>query len=119
MGEDRQRAALSGADAEDRALALLRSAGLQLVARNWRCPGGELDLVMRDGASWVFVEVRLRASRRFGGALESIDARKRTRLVKAATRYLQQYRIDAPCRFDAVVFEGADAPPLWIKDIIA
>lgn len=73
---------------------------------------------MRDGASWVFVEVRLRRTAGFGGALASIDARKCAKLVRAANLYLLQNHIDAPCRFDAVVFEG-DAPPQWLKNIIA
>ncbi|AXK39203.1 YraN family protein [Crenobacter cavernae] len=103
---------------EDAALALLERAGLKLVARNWSCRGGELDLVMRDGAFWVFVEVRQRRSAAFGGALESISESKCRKLRHAASVFLMNHGIDAPCRFDAVLFEG-DAPPRWLKNIIA
>ncbi|MXR37890.1 YraN family protein [Craterilacuibacter sinensis] len=118
MGQGRATVAASGVAAEDRALRYLQKQGLRLVERNWHCRGGELDLVMREGVYWVFVEVRLRTSSRFGSALQSIDGRKCARLVHAASLYLSEKHIDAPCRFDAVVFEG-EADPLWIKDIIA
>lgn len=118
MGQGRAPVSGAGAAAEEQALHYLQRQGLVLVERNWRCTGGELDLVMRDGRYWVFVEVRLRRSCRFGGALQSIDGRKCARLVHAASLYLLKQHIDAPCRFDALVFEG-EAAPLWIKNIIA
>ena len=88
------------------------------MGRNWRCRGGELDLIMRDGAAWVFVEVRQRAGSAFGGAGASITADKCRKLQHAATVYLSKHGIDAPCRFDAVLFEG-NAPPRWLKNIIS
>jgi len=108
----------AGQAAEERALAFLKKQGLALVERNWRCRGGELDLIMRDGAAWVFVEVRQRAGSAFGGAGASITAGKCRKLQHAATVYLSMHGIDAPCRFDAVLFDGA-APPRWLKNIIA
>ena len=105
-----------GQAAEDAAQALLRRAGLTLVERNWRCRGGEIDLIMRDGAYWVFVEVRARASSRFGGAAASITATKLARMTLAAGLYLASRGIDAPCRFDAVLFDG-EAAPRWLKNI--
>lgn len=97
-----------GADFEQRALARLERAGLQLVERNWRNRFGELDLVMRDGDTLVFVEVRYRRNRRFGGSAASIDAAKRGKLVRAAQGFLQAHpRLGTlPCRFDVVAFEG-------------
>ncbi|TCP12987.1 putative endonuclease [Crenobacter luteus] len=112
------RANARGRPYEDAALALLTRAGLTLCARNWHCRGGEIDLVMRDGATWVFVEVRQRRSAAFGGALESINESKCRKLRHAAAVFLMDHGIDAPCRIDAVLFEG-DAPPEWLKNIVA
>ncbi len=112
---DRQRA---GALAEDAACALLESRGLRLIARNARYPFGELDLVMRDGATLAFIEVRLRQSSRFGGAAVSVDARKRRKLAMAAQAWLSAHRehAQAPCRFDvvAVVRRGEGLDCEWI-----
>ena len=79
-----------------------------LVTRNYRCRRGEIDLVMRDTDTLVFVEVRRRRSRAFGGGLESVDARKRARLIAAAEHYLVRKRIgdERPCRFDVVAIDG-------------
>ena len=99
----------SGDAAEERALSYLRSQGLALVARNYRTPGrggGEIDLVMRapDG-TLVFVEVRKRASRAFGGAGASVLGAKQRRIVFAARHYLMRLRMPPPCRFDVVCVE--------------
>ena len=99
-----------GALAEDRALAHLQAAGLRLLERNYRTPGrggGEIDLILRgaDG-TLVFVEVRSRASRAFGGAGASITSSKRRRLIFAAQHYLLRLNPPPPCRFDAVLIEG-------------
>ncbi len=104
---------------EAAALAMLQARGLQLLARNAASRGGEIDLVMRDGATVVFVEVRFRASRRFGGGAASVDAGKRRRLVHAAQAFLASHPdlTDAPCRFDVVDAGGdPDAPSLaWLR----
>ena len=104
-----------GRAAEDRARSLLEAAGLAFVAANVRYPFGELDLVMREGATLVFVEVRERATMGYGGAAASVNARKRLRLRRAAQRYLQQFHNhrSPPCRFDVVAFEAGD--PHWIQ----
>ncbi|WP_271680170.1 YraN family protein [Thermomonas mangrovi] len=108
-----------GDAAEAAALAMLQARGLQLLARNAASRGGELDLVMRDGATVVFVEVRYRATRRFGGGAASVDAGKRRRLVHAARAFLSGHpqMADAPCRFDVVDADGdPDAPTLtWLR----
>ena len=99
-----------GAAAEDRALAQLQAAGLRLLERNYRTPGrggGEIDLILRErDATLVFVEVRSRASRAFGGAGASITSSKRRRLIFAAQHYLLRLNPPPPCRFDAVLIEG-------------
>jgi putative endonuclease len=98
-----------GAAAEDRALAHLQAQGLTLVARNYRTPGrggGEIDLVMRDQGTLVFVEVRQRASAAWGGAGGSVGSSKQRRIVFAARHYLLGLRQLPPCRFDVVSMEG-------------
>jgi putative endonuclease len=94
----------TGAAAEDAALALLLERGLHLLARNVRYPFGELDLVMREGAQLVFVEVRFRRDARFGGAAVSVDAAKRRKLARAAQAWIGSHRqfAQASCRFDVV-----------------
>lgn len=101
----------AGDAAEDRALAHLLDHGLRLVARNYRTPGrggGEIDLVMRDGAgTLVFVEVRKRASRDYGGAAASVSIFKQQRIVLAARHFLMRRgRQPPPCRFDVVSVES-------------
>lgn len=100
----------AGDAAEDRALAHLLEAGLRLVARNYRTPGrggGEIDLIMRgrDG-TLVFVEVRRRGSRAFGGAAASVGLAKQRRIVFAARHYLMRLPAPPPCRFDVVSVEA-------------
>lgn len=93
--------------------------GLRLIEQNWSCRRGELDLVMLDGDTVVFVEVRARRHSAWGGALESIDARKRSKLIMAAELFLQQQSRWArhPCRFDVVAISTEAAPHLdWIKN---
>jgi putative endonuclease len=105
-----------GAAFEAHALVFLQRQRLRLVARNVTCRGGEIDLVMRerDGAL-VFVEVRARASRSYGGAAASVDWQKRQRILRAARHYLAT-RVDAApaCRFDVVAFEAGRL--VWLRD---
>ena len=100
-----------GEAAEDAALAHLLAQGCTLLARNARYPFGEVDLVLRDGATVAFVEVRYRAGAAFGGAAASVDAAKRRKLARAAQAWLKANRAHAhsPCRFDVVaVTPGRD-----------
>lgn len=108
-----------GRQAEDVARHFLETQGLCFLERNYRARCGELDLVMRDGATVVFVEVRFRKSSRFGDAIDSINARKRAHITATAAHYLQRHRklANQPCRFDVVAFTGPDATvePRWLK----
>ena len=101
---------------EDRALAHLHAQGLTLVERNFLCKAGEIDLVMLDGAWLVFVEVRRRASTRFGGAVFSVTPAKQQRLLRAAQLYLLRYRTLPPCRFDLVAIDAERLS--WIQNIL-
>lgn len=98
---------------EERACTRLVEAGLSLVARNYHTRYGELDLVMRDGETLVFVEVRYRRDARFGGAAASVTARKRERLVRAAAGFLGAHPqfAQCACRFDVVTFDGDGDDP--------
>ena len=105
-----------GGAAEEIAARYLVRHGLAILARNYRCRGGEIDLVARDGDTLVFVEVRLRRSQRFGGAGASVDARKQSRVVVAARHYLAD-RGDVPCRCDVVALDALDPARIeWIRD---
>lgn len=112
----------AGQCAEGWALTHLEEHGLHLVARNWRCRYGEIDLIMNEGDTLVFVEVRYRAYTQWGGAENSIDTRKRQRLITAAQLFLQKNPPCAhqPCRFDCVAIQACTpraAPQLnWIRN---
>jgi putative endonuclease len=107
-GAAKARAADIGRAAEDRALAELGAAGLVLVARNFRCRVGEIDLVMRDRGTLVFVEVRQRRSALFGSASESVTPAKQRRLRAAAALFVAWHpSLGAmPMRFDLVALDG-------------
>jgi putative endonuclease len=108
-----------GAAAEALAARFLESRGLSVIARNYRCRGGEIDLIARDGPVVVFVEVRLRRGKAFGGAAASITASKRRRLAFAARHYLGRLAQEPPCRFDAILLDALEPESLeWLKDVI-
>lgn len=111
-------AAEAGRRAEDLAARYLGRHGLEEIARNVRCRAGEIDLIMRDGDTLVFVEVRYRRSDRFGSAAETVGPAKRRRLVLAAQYYLQGRRSTSPARFDVVAVGPGDpaARIEWITD---
>lgn len=95
-----------GLSAEDRACRYLQRRGLQVRERNFYTRRGEIDLIMDDGDTLVFVEVRYRTDSTCGSALETVGPRKRQRLVHAASTYLQYRRLNCPCRFDVVAING-------------
>ncbi|MGC3872063.1 YraN family protein [Halomonas sp. GXIMD04776] len=95
----------------------LEARGLSLVARNQHAKGGEIDLIMRDGDTLVFVEVRHRADTRHGHPLETVNLAKQRRLIRAARFYLLRNRLSCACRFDVVGVIGT-APQLeftWVR----
>jgi putative endonuclease len=111
---------IHGARAEAIGAAFLEARGLAIVERNWRRRCGEIDLIARDGAALVFVEVRLRRGKGFGGAAASITAAKRSRLIAAAGLYLASVRGTPSCRFDALLFDALDNGRVeWLRDIIS
>lgn len=107
-----------GAAAEGLAARFLAARGLVIVQRNYRCRGGEIDLIVRDGETLVFVEVRLRRNRAFGTAAESITAAKRRRLRFAARHYLARLGREPPCRFDAVLLDALETENIeWLRGV--
>ncbi|MDP2431635.1 MAG: YraN family protein [Pseudomonadota bacterium] len=107
---------LKGAASEQAAADYLTARGLKLVARNYHCRGGEIDLILQDGGSLVFVEVRERAGTGFGGAAASITAGKQARIRLAAQHYLSRHNLDLPCRFDAVLVQGGRLE--WLRAVM-
>jgi putative endonuclease len=110
---------------EDEACRLLRSAGLEILRRNYRCKMGEIDLICRDGDTLVFVEVRYRGHSRFAGAAASVTPAKQRRLWATAQLYLQQRDLSdrQPCRFDVVAFDeplsAREDGIQWVRDAIS
>ena len=104
----------AGQHAEQRAAEYLLARGLKLVEKNYHCRFGEIDLILRDGGTLVFVEVRSRDSNQFGGAAASIDARKQHKLIATAQHYLAQLPRTPPCRFDALLFHGEQIE--WLQN---
>lgn len=105
-----------GSAAEKLAATYLQQQGLKLLESNYRCRFGEIDLIMRDGTDIVFVEVRLRSNRAFGGAGESITLAKRQKISRTADHYLLQHGT-APCRFDAILLDALSTDSLtWLKN---
>jgi len=108
-----------GLVAEKLAATFLTQQGLKLVASNYHCRYGEIDLIMQEGNNLVFVEVRLRSNSRFGSAATSITPQKQQKLIRTAQHYLQQHAIQSPCRFDAILMQQADMSQIeWLRNAI-
>ena len=106
----------AGARAEELCAELLRKAGLRVLARNWRCRHGEIDLVAEEGGTLVFAEVRYRRDERFGGAAESVTSAKQGRLIAAARLYLMR-RPESDCRFDVLLLDSLESGRIrWIRN---
>ncbi len=111
----------AGADAEAAAAQWLQTRELVFIERNFRCRGGEIDLIMRDRHMLVFVEVRLRSRTRFGSGSESVTTTKQRRIVQAARYYLNMHPAysDLACRFDVLAATSSDDGALaweWVRD---
>lgn len=107
---------LVGQTGEDDALKYLQRQGLSLQERNFLCKGGEIDLVMKEHDTLVFIEVRKRAQSNYGGAAASVTAGKQRRLIIAAQVYLSRYKMPPACRFDVIAIDGGELS--WLKNAI-
>ena len=110
---DKQKKGQAG---EDDALTYLTANGLTLIERNFRCKGGEIDLIMQEHGALVFVEVRKRANMDHGGAAASVTGAKQRRLIIAAQVFLQRYKMPPACRFDVIAID--DDVMTWLKNAI-
>ena len=99
---------------EDLAVEHLRRQGLTIVARNWRCSAGELDVIARDGDTLVVCEVKTRSSRAYGDPVEAVTPRKLRRLRGLALRWLDEQGIHVPdIRFDVIgIIQPPAGPPV-------
>jgi putative endonuclease len=95
-----------GKKGEDLAVAHLEKLKYRILARNYQCSVGEMDIIARDKDTLVFVEVKTRATRDFGGPAAAVNGRKQRQLSKVALSYLNQKKLrDVPARFDVVAVE--------------
>ena len=105
--------------AEEQALQYLLQRGLVMVERNFRCRYGEIDLIMRDNNTIIFVEVRSRKSDAFLDPMESIDYAKRNKLIRASELFMQKLTManEYDWRFDVITLNGAppDVRVNWLK----
>jgi putative endonuclease len=106
----------SGQLAEDLAASYLKQHGLKLLSSNYRCRFGEIDLIMQDGQTLVFVEVRMRSNPNFGSAAESITPAKQKKLIVTAQHYMQQHG-EKHSRFDAVIMSSLSMDGIeWLRN---
>lgn len=105
-----------GVQYEQQALAFLKAQGLLLVCQNFYCRFGEIDLIMSDDDTLVFIEVRYRKNQDYGGATASVTLQKQKKLIKTAKHYLAQLDNEPYCRFDVVAISDKTTQPQWIQD---
>lgn len=105
-----------GVKSEKQALLFLEQQGLSLIYQNYLCKLGEIDLIMLDGETLVFIEVRFRKNSHFGGGLASITQAKQKKIIRTARHYLSQLDNEPYCRFDAIAIDGVTNSAQWIKD---
>lgn len=110
----------AGEQAETQITQHLQQQGLRIIQRNYRCRGGEIDIIALHNETLVFIEVRLRNNPRYGDGLASVDRRKQQRLAHAAAHFLQSSKRwgNYPCRFDVIAVQTRQSEsmtPTWVK----
>ena len=106
----------AGLEAEKLAATFLINHGLKMVAQNYHCRFGEIDLIMMDAKTLVFVEVRLRTNQQYGNAGASITAQKKQKLILTAQHHLQTHG-ESQCRFDAILMHSVDVKSIeWVRN---
>ncbi len=115
MLNSRQRLGRSG---EEKVAGYLQKKGYTILVKNYRCKAGEIDIIARDGAELVFIEVKTRSSLRFGFPAESVTPRKQRQISRAAQWYLaEQQLFEVPARFDVIAVLGVDQQNVTIDHI--
>lgn len=108
-----------GRTAENFVCNYLQDQGLKLVATNYQCKYGEIDLIMREAKTLVFIEVRYRKKQNYGDGIATVTKTKQYKIMKTAVYYLQKNKLydKILCRFDVVATSGkANGKIVWIKD---
>jgi len=108
-----------GKEVENLVSIYLQQQGLRLVATNYRCKIGEIDLIMSDQGTLVFVEVRYRQNFSYGDGVATVDKNKQHKIKRTAIYYLQNHKLydEVMCRFDVVAVSGRSKDDFyWIKD---
>ncbi len=109
----------AGLAAEKLAATFLANQGLKLVMQNYHCRFGEIDLIMTDARTLVFIEVRLRSNKQFGSAAASITLQKQQKLILTAQHYLQQHGDKRACRFDVLLMDKVELGAVtWLKNAL-
>lgn len=106
---------IRGENAEKQAYKFLLDHGLSLAYRNFRCKQGEIDLIMYENRTLVFIEVRFRSTDKYGSAAESVTKSKQNRIIAATHFFLSEKKIDCPIRFDVIAISGSNKID-WIKN---
>jgi len=110
---------IAGIEAENRAVCFLEQQGIQILKRNFRVRGGEIDIVAQEGQTLIFVEVRCRQKNAYGGAIGSLNSKKIKRIQLAAALYLQQYGTGQACRLDLLCQVGShDSKWEWVRGLL-
>ncbi|WP_076412387.1 YraN family protein [Shewanella sp. UCD-KL12] len=113
--DDKQLATQASGQAGERlAREFLEQQGLTFVQQNIKYKFGELDLIMKQGEEWIFVEVKYRSSGRYGGAINALGNKQIQRLKRAAEHFIQLNHIDAICRFDLIAID--DDQINWLQN---
>ena len=104
---------------ERRAADYLVAQGLSLIEKNYRCRQGEIDLIMRDQETLVFVEVKQRTANRFGSAAATVTQEKLSKIFRTAESFLQKHPelANLRARFDVVAFQNSNPTPQWFKSV--
>ena len=112
-----------GAELEMFAAKQMETQGCRIIEKNYSCKLGEIDIILQDKETLVFVEVRYRKQNKFGGAIASVDNKKQRKIIKTASLYLQSNKLTdkVACRFDVFAIQGnfSNLSYNWVKDAFA
>ncbi|NRD75664.1 YraN family protein [Shewanella sp. VB17] len=115
MDTKKHTAQAHGRAGESLAMNFLLAQGLSFIEANVRYKFGEIDLVMKEGKKWVFIEVKYRSKKHYGGAINALTTAQTKRLRRAAEHYIQLNKIDAICRFDLIAIDADEVQ--WLTNI--
>lgn len=91
-----------GKKGEDLAVSLCKGKGFTIVEQNFRTPFGEIDIIAKDGKTFVFIEVKTRTGNEYGAPFEAVTRLKREKIIKVALSYMKRFKKEMPARFDVI-----------------